>query len=406
MIVKLLEAYKKMAAQSTQLATLSKMFEQHPLWRLAFRPFYLLSAAFGALAVPLWLARYSAVMTSLPRVGLDWHMHEMVFGFILAVLVGFLFTAGRNWTGLWTPRKGELAAFCALWLAGRLAMLLAPPLAAAIIDVLFLPCAAWSFFRVLKASRNFRNMFAVALLLLLTVLNVLFHGARLGYLALSQVTLMQAAILIVVVIVTIIGGRVIPMFTKNMAGSAPRLQRRLDWAALGLLVLAALCWLGGAWSWLSAAVAALAATAQLFRLIGWQPQSTVRFPFLWILQLSYAWIVFGLFLLALTALGLAAASTAFHALAVGGVSGMIIGMITRTALGHTARPLQAGRAETAMFMLMQCGAIARFCANMVGPDWRQLALTVSAVCWSSGFIVYLWVYAPYLWRPRRDGGEG
>ena len=392
--------------QAQQIDSGSGMFQRHPLWRLGFRPFYLLAAIFAALAVPLWLAVYSAGMTALPQVGLGWHMHEMVFGFALAVVVGFLFTAGRNWTGLQTPRRGTLVAFCALWLAGRAAMLLAPPLPAALIDMLFLPCAAWSFFCVLKASGNFRNMFSVALLLLLALLNGLFHAAGMAYLALSQITLMQAAILIIVVIVTIMGGRVIPMFTKNMAGSVPRVVRRLDWAALALLVLAGLCWLFGAWPPLTATLAALAGIAQMARLLGWQPQSTLRYPLLWILHLSYAWIVGGLFLLALAALGLATASSAFHALAVGAVGGMIIGMITRTTLGHTGRPLQSGRAEVAMFLLVQGGALARLCANIVGTEGRQLALLISAVCWSAGFMVYLWVYAPYLWRARLDGRDG
>jgi uncharacterized protein involved in response to NO len=382
------------------------MFDQHPLWRLAFRPLYLLAAAFAAIAVPLWLASYSGVLPALPRVGLDWHMHEMVFGFAVAVVVGFLFTAGRNWTGLWTPRRGPLAAFCALWLAGRIAMLWAPPLPAAVIDVLFLPCAAWAFFRVLKASGNYRNMFSVALLLLLALLNLLFHAAGMSYVALSQVMLMQAAILTVVVIVTIIGGRVIPLFTKNAAGSAPRVNRKLDWTALALLVLASLCWLGGAWPWLTSAAAALAGCAQLYRLLGWQPQSTVRHPLLWILHLSYGWIGFGLLLLALAAVGTGAASAAFHALAVGAIGGMIIGMITRTTLGHTARPLQAGRSETLMFLLIQASAAARFFASIVNDDYRQFTLLISALCWSSGFIVYLWVYAPYLLRARLDGREG
>lgn len=383
------------------------MFDQHPLWRLAFRPFYLLAATFAAIAVPLWLASYDGVASAPLRVGLNWHMHEMIFGFVLAVVVAFLFTAGRNWTGLWTPRAGTLAAFCALWLAGRVAMLWAPPLPAALIDVLFLPCAAWSFFKVLKASGNFRNMFSVGLLSLLTLLNLLFHAAGMGYVALSQLALMQAAILIVVMIVTIIGGRVMPMFTRNGApGSAPRVNRKLDWTALVLLALTGTCWVGGAWAWLTAAMAALAGCAQLARLLGWQPWVTVRHPLLWILHLSYGWIGVGLLLLAAAAAGAVAPSTAFHALAVGAISGMIIGMLTRTALGHTARPLLAGRAEAAMFALVQGAALIRVGANLTGAEYRSTALLVSALCWSCAFLLYVWIYAPYLWRARLDGREG
>ena len=127
---------------------------EHPLWRLGFRPFYLLAAGFSAIAVPLWIARYFGLLPNLQHVGLNWHMHEMVFGVVLAVIIGFLYTAGRNWTGLWTPTGTHLAALAALWCAGRIAMLAAPPLLAALIDMLFLPLAAWPLYRVLKQSDN------------------------------------------------------------------------------------------------------------------------------------------------------------------------------------------------------------------------------------------------------------
>jgi uncharacterized protein involved in response to NO len=406
MNLNLTKAYSKMLIQPAEPEKVAGKFDQQPLWRLAFRPFYLLAAAFAAIAIPLWLLGYNGALPALPNVNLNWHMHEMIFGFVLAVVVAFLFTAGRNWTGLWTPRGATLAAFCALWLAGRLAMLCAPAPVAALVDILFLPCAAWSFFKVLKKAKNYKNMFAVGLLLLLTVLNGLFHAAGLGYVGLAQTTLMQAALLIVVVIVTIIGGRVMPMFTRNGAGSAPRVNRKLDWSALALLVLAGLSWLFGAWAPLTALLAALAGAAHLARLIGWQPQSTVKHPLLWILHLAYGWIGVGLLLLAAAALGLATASSAFHALAVGAISGMIVGMITRTALGHTGRELKAGPGETAMYALIQLGAALRLLANLVGGDARQAALIASGACWSGAFLLYLWVYAPYLSRARIDGREG
>lgn len=395
-----------MTTQPIKAGVNAGFFARQPVWALAFRPLYLLAAAFAALAVPLWLASYLNAWPILPRVGLDWHMHEMVFGFALAVVVGFLFTAGRNWTGLQTARHGVLAAFCALWLAGRIAMLWAPRWLAALVDLPFLPCAAYSFFCVLKAAGNWRNMFAVGLLVLLSILNLLFHAAGAGQVAVSQVTLIQAAILIVVLIVSLIGGRVIPMFTRNMAGSAPSTNSKLDKVALAALVLAGLCWVAGAWPWLTAAAATAAGCAQGYRLFGWKPLSTLPHPLLWILHVSYAWIGVGLLLLALAALGKVPASSAFHALALGAMSGMIIGMITRTALGHTARPMQAGRAETVMFALVQGGALARLIASLMTGTGRDHALLLSALCWSCGFMVYLWVYAPYLTRARLDGAEG
>ncbi|MFS2021241.1 NnrS family protein, partial [Massilia sp. CT11-108] len=151
-----------------------------PLFALGFRPFYLLAAAFGALAVPLWIAAQAGVR--LPaRIDMLWHMHEMVFGFALAVVVGFLYTAGYAWTKLWTPRGKALAAIAAVWVAGRIAMLAAPPVVGALVDAAFLPVAAWPLFRVLKQSGNMRNMFLVGLLALLTLANVCYHAAALGW---------------------------------------------------------------------------------------------------------------------------------------------------------------------------------------------------------------------------------
>jgi uncharacterized protein involved in response to NO len=129
-------------------------------------------------------------------------------------------------------------------------------------------------------------------------------------------------------------------------------------------------------------------------------------PLLWILHLSYAWIPLGFILLGLAALGWGAASTAFHALAVGSMAGLIIGMMTRTTLGHTGRKLKAGRSETAMYVLIQSGAVARVLAAFVPMQWRGPALVLSGVCWCVAFMLYLAVYAPYLWRPRIDGKAG
>jgi uncharacterized protein involved in response to NO len=215
----------------------------------------------------------------------------------------------------------------------------------------------------------------------------------------------SAAILIIVVIEAIIGGRVIPMFTRNGApGSEPVIDGRRDRVVMSATVGAALAFLIGVPGPLAAALAAAAAIAQATRLLGWQPLATARNPLLWILHLSYGWIPIGFVLLALHALGTVSASAALHALAVGATAGLIVGMITRTALGHTGRELKAGRAESAMYLLIQAGAVARLAAALGLAN--GLALVVAAVCWSAAFILYLAVYGRYLMAPRIDGREG
>ncbi|APA68653.1 NnrS family protein [Janthinobacterium sp. 1_2014MBL_MicDiv] len=383
---------------------------RHAVWQLGFRPFYLLAALFAAVSIPLWLASYAGLLQGGLHVGLGWHMHEMVFGFALAVIVGFLYTAGRNWTGLPTPHGAPLMALAGLWLAGRMAMLcLTGPLApmAALVDWLFLPLATYPLYRVLRRSGNTRNLFLVGLLALLALANGLYHAAALGWLSLSLFLPVQAAILIIVLIESVIGARVIPMFTRNGApGSTPVASPKRALMAAACMALASIAWLAGAPAWATAPLALAAGAMSLANLLAWQPRRTLRVPLLWILHLSYAWIGIGFALLALASWQLLPASAAFHALTVGSMAGLIIGMMTRTTLGHTGRPLKAGRAEAGMYWLVQLGALARLLAA-VGPTPSVLpSLWAAGLCWSLAFALYVLVYAPYLWRARVDGREG
>lgn len=377
----------------------------HPLFRLGFRPFYLLAALFAAVAVPLWVARYFGKAAFFARADLNWHMHEMVYGFAVAVIIGFVFTAGRNWTGLWTPRRGHLAALAGLWLAGRLAMLFAPPLMAAIVDFLFIPFAAYPIYSVLQRAGSKRNMFLVGLLSLLATVNALFHASAMGWLNASPIAAVQAAILIVVMIESVIGGRVIPGFTANVIpGVKPVTNEKRDRISLALTALACIAWVASLPAPLTAALAFSAAFGQVTRIAGWKPHVTLNHPLLWILHLSYAWIPVGFFLMGLAALGITTNSAAFHVLTIGSMAGLIIGMITRTALGHTGRKLAAGPAELMMYLFIQAGVVTRLLA--AAGVLRDAMLVATAACWSAAFVLYVAVYAPYLASARADGREG
>lgn len=379
----------------------------HPLLGLGFRPFYLIGAAFAAISIPAWLLRYYGFAPGLTHIDLYWHAHEMVYGFAIAIIIGFLYTAGRNWTGLWTPRRGALAAIVLLWLAGRAAMLLAAPLPAALVDLLFLPVAAVPLYSVLRRSGNKRNLFLVALLALLAAGNMGFHAARLGWLTVSPLHMVHIAIMIIVIIETAIGGRVIPNFTANaLRDTHPVTNERRDRITLLLTAGAGISWALALPGPFVAGLAVAAAAAQMTRLAGWKPLCTLHTPLLWILHASYAWLVLGLALLACAALGLVAASAAFHVLAIGSMAGLIMGMITRTALGHTGRMLRAGPSETVMYLLMQAGVAARLLAAVGPAALRDTGLMVSAGCWSLAFLAYMMVYGPYLFSARIDGREG
>lgn len=378
-----------------------------PVFNLGFRPFYLLAALFAALGVPLWLAQYFGVI-SMPSgfAATLWHAHEMVFGFAVAVITGFLFTAVRNWTGLPTPSGARLAALCALWIAGRVAMLRAPDAIGAAIDAAFLPIVALALWLPLARTRN-RNRFFVGILLLLTAANIAFHLARLGAPLGAPNQYVKLALYLVVFIVAIMAGRVTPSFTKNAIPQARiRMRPWLDRLALVLLALTFAVYASGAAPQLAGVLAACAALAHLARVAGWDPLCTRNQPILWILHLSYAWIPVGLVLLACAAFGVVPEVLALHAFGAGAVGGMVIGMITRTARGHSGLPLQVGGAEVFAYVLVHLAALLRVLPALIAPSTYAVALVASGVLWSLAFAAYLWRYAPVLTQPRLDGKPG
>jgi uncharacterized protein involved in response to NO len=378
------------------------------LFNLGFRPFYLLAALFAFAAIPVWLALYFGGF-ALPAAyaPMAWHAHEMVFGFAVAVIAGFLFTAARNWTGLPTPTHAPLAALAALWLAGRVLMLTGPVWLAAVVDVAFLPAVALALWIPLHQSGN-RNQFFVGILLVLTATNLAFHLAHAGVLEVDQIAPVRLALFLVVLIVTIMGGRVIPSFTRNaIPGARSRMVRWLDLSAIGLAAAAFAALLSPLPAALAGSLCIGAAGLHAARLWTWDPWCTRGSPILWILHLSYAWIPVGLLLLGLHALGAPiAASAGDHALSTGAVGGMIIGMITRTARGHTGLPLQVNALEVTAYVLVHLAALARVAWPLVAPGTVLTALSAAGALWSAAFLLYLVVYVPLLIAPRADGRPG
>ncbi|MDI3489467.1 MAG: uncharacterized protein PWP11_744 [Thauera sp.] len=375
------------------------------LWALAFRPFYLLAAALAVIAIPVWAVAFSGGL-QLPIPGMWWHAHEMIFGFAAAVIIGFLFTAGRNWTGLDTPSGAPLALLAGLWLAGRLAMAFGSGVWVAVVDIAFLPVAAVLLLRVLVKAKSKRNYFVGVLPGLLALANLVFHLAVLQVIDADPLMAMHLALGLIVVLETIIGGRVIPMFTFNgIRGIKQWRDKRLDWAAAIATGVALLLWATGAGTW-AAPVSIIAALLQAVRVGGWNPWATRKVSLLWILHLSYMWIPIGLALIGLAQLGVLPRTAGIHALAIGATGGLIIGMITRTALGHTGRMLVAGPMETAAYVLVQLAVLIRVLTVVAIPAAAVGGIHAAATVWSLGFLVYLWRYTPFLLRARVDGKEG
>jgi uncharacterized protein involved in response to NO len=378
------------------------------LFNLGFRPFYLLAALLAALGIPLWLAQYFGLLTAPAHLsGVAWHAHEMVFGFQLAVITGFLLTAARNWTGLPTPTGALLAALAGLWVAGRLLVLTGPAWLAGIVDVAFLPAVALALWVPLQRSRN-RNRFFVALLLALAGANLAFHLAHAGVLSIDALSPVRFALYVVALIVTIMAGRVVPSFTRNAIPTArSRSHRGLDLTAIALAGAAFAAWLVALPAWLTGPVCVVAAAFHAARLWMWDPWATRYQPILWILHLSYAWIPVALVLMALAAFGAdVPPALADHALSIGAVGGMIMGMITRTARGHAGLPLRVSGPEVVAYVLVHLAAAARVATPLVWPEGYRLALSASGALWSAAFLLYLLVYVPILSAPRVDGKPG
>jgi len=377
------------------------------LWQLGFRPFYLLASGFAAISVLLWSLQFAGWLPRPYLQGPLWHAHEMIFGFTLAVIVGFLFTAGRNWTNQPTPTGGALAALALLWLAGRVLVLTPFDWAAALVATAFPLAAAVALAIPFHRARNKRNYFFVALLAGMAVATLAVHLDQLGVVALPAWAGIQVALDIVLFILCVMGGRVIPMFTNN--GVPGTFARRHPWAekaALGLVLTLLAADALQLPTPVIAAIAALSAAAHFWRWSLWQPWRTLRAPLVWVLHLAYLWIPVHLALRASAATGWTSPSAATHALTVGAVGGLVIGMMTRTARGHTGRPLQADVFDTAAYLLVALAAFVRVLVPMVWPAATIDAVLASALLWSLGFAVYFAAYAGRLVRPRLDGRPG
>ena len=379
-----------------------------PLFRLGFRPFYLGAAAFAAVAVPWWIAGLMglvALPSTMPP--LLWHAHEMLYGFAVAVIVGFLLTAGKAWTGLATPRGATLAAMAGLWLAARLAAVAAPYAVYAVLDAMLLPWVAWVLIRVLLRAGNRRNLPLGAILLLLATANLAFHAAGLGWLGIDPLRPLHAGLALVVLIECVIAGRVIPAFTMSaLPGRQLKVAAWLERSSLAATALSLLAWVVLPANPVTAAGFALAALLHGARLWHWQPWRTRARPILWVLHAAYAWLPVGFLLLAWAQLGGVAASAGIHALAVGATGGLIIGMVTRTARGHTGRPLQASQLEVAAYLLVAGAAVVRVLLPLLAPAHTTSWLLLAAAAWASAFAVYLWIFTPWLLRTRLDGKDG
>jgi uncharacterized protein involved in response to NO len=379
---------------------------------IGFRPFFLLAGVSAAVTLPLWLLiQRGSLETASPLGPVLWHGHEMLFGFAAAVIAGFVLTAVPNWTGHPTPRGFGLALLAGLWLLARVLLFIGgaiPAWLALVVDVAFLPALAVAIARPLIRARNRRNMAFPALLVLLALLNLALHLAAMGAIAFDPSRILRATIGIIVVIMVVVGGRIIPAFTRNAlpeAGVRPIAGTDLPAIASAALYAVAVLFFDDGWP--LAVLAAAAGLANLVRLAGWGGLATGRVPLLWILHLGYLWIVLGFALSALAALDAGIApGAALHAFTAGAIGSLTLGMMTRVSLGHTGRQLVAAPATVLAYAALQAGALLRVVAAFADPADYEAWLAVSGLLWSAAFLLFVIVHAPILLGPRADGRPG
>ncbi|UNG19620.1 NnrS family protein [Stutzerimonas zhaodongensis] len=383
-----------------------------PVWRLAFRPFFLAGSLFALLAIPLWIAAWTGLWPGFQPTGgwLSWHRHEMLFGFAMAIVAGFLLTAGQTWTGQPGVSGNRLMALAVVWLLARLGWLFGLPLALLIpLDLLFMLGVTGLMARMLWVAKQKRNYPIIAVLGLMTAADVLvLCGIALGDDGLQRQGVL-AGLWLVAALMAIIGGRVIPFFTQRGLGRTEAVKPWL-WLDVALLVgtalIAALYAAGVALQQnLGLGVLFLAIGAgHLLRLVRWYDSGIWRVPLLWSLHLAMLWLVIAATGLALWNFGLLdSSSSSLHALSVGSMSGLILAMIARVTLGHTGRPLQLPSGIVSAFVLFNLGAASRV---FLVTEWPLTGLWLAAICWTLAFALYAWRYAPMLVTARVDGHPG
>lgn len=374
------------------------------LFSYGFRPFFLFGALFSGLAILLWLhllragSGFETAFT-----WLDWHSHEMLYGFVPAIVTGFLFTAIPNWTKRLPVRGLPLFALFLLWLAGRIAVFGSAWIgwaATAAIDVSFLLVVAAVATREIVAGRNWRNLRVIGVVAILIAGNAAFHleahyaggadyGTRIGLGA-------------VVLLISLVGGRIVPSFTHNWLarqgpGRMPASFGRFDVMTIVASLLALIAWVVQPFSPITGVMLLAAGLAQAWRVLRWAGERTISAPIVLVLHLAYAFIPAGFLLLAVAAFGEIPRSAGVHAWTAGATGTMILAVMTRASLGHTGRALVASRAVQLIYLAVIASALLRVLGSLL-PQWSLELLLGSGLLWSAGFLGFALVYGPILCR--------
>jgi len=385
------------------------------LFAYGFRAQFLLAGCAALLLVPVWA---SSLVLGTP-LGSTWpptlwHGHEMLYGFIASAIAGFLLTAVPSWTGEKGFAGWPLMMLAGIWLAARLLIASSaawPAALVAVVDLSFLPALALLVGLPLLRTRS-RNRVLLLVLALLWLCDLVFHGALLRANLPLALHAVYVGIDLVLLMVTVVGGRIIPAFTTSAlrplgASAAIRDRGFLTVLAVSCMALVTLADAFAAPPVLSGWIAAVAALVQAARLLQWAAWRTLRLPIVWVLHLSYAWLPVGLGLKAIALLsGAAVGAFWLHALTIGALATMIVAVMSRASLGHTGRALVVHPLTTLAYVMLTAAALIRvFGLTALHLNYVSV-IVLAALCWSTAFALFVGVYAPILWKPRADGKPG
>lgn len=385
----------------------SRKFEGWPLFANSFRSFFLFAAIQAALSILVWLPMFygelSVTSAFAPR---DWHVHEMLYGFLPAVITGFLFTAIPNWTGRLPIQGTSLAALLVVWIAGRVAVTLSADIGwmfALLVDAAFLALVVAAATREIIAGGNWRNLPVVALVLVLLAGNIGFH-LETHFEGTADVGI-RAGIGVVVLLIALIGGRIIPSFTRNWLvkfnpGRLPVPFGRFDGAVIGCSALALISWIVAPLNAVTGAAMALVGGLHLVRLARWAGDRTTRERLLLILHVGYVFVPLGFLLNALAGFGVLAPSAGIHAWMTGAAGIMTLAVMTRASLGHTGQALTASPATQGIYLAIIIAALTRVAAVAL-PAYGNALLHIAACGWVVAFLGFAIAFGPLLAGSRR-----
>jgi uncharacterized protein involved in response to NO len=382
-----------------------------PLLALGFRPFFMLAGLSALILLLLWNLMLSGMMASgnyfMPTY---WHAHEMLLGYTVAVIAGFLLTAVKNWTGKPTISGGKLAGLSIIWLLGRIAPFCSgflPNHLIALVDILFLPVLMVCIGRPIAAAKQSHNLIFIGLLLLILIGNILVHIELLGYQESTARLGLHLILYTIITLTLIIAGRVVPFFTeRGLPGVVLTRNPKLDNGSIWSAILFFAFQLLDVTAVLLVIAGMLAAIINGIRLAGWYTKKIWDVPLLWILYVGCGWIILGFACSAFSAYSLIQPSLSLHAFTVGGIGALTLSMMARVSLGHTGRLLVASRAIAIAFVLINVAAFIRIVLPIALPHWYQTFIYGSSLAWLSAFSLFIFVYTPILTAKRIDGLEG